>query len=70
MPDPLVIHLNTERLRRGWTTKLWADTAGVHQQTVQKIIRGDVQGMVWVIRLLAAALGLELWIRPKNDAAA
>jgi len=69
MADPLIRHLDTERIRRGWSTQQWADLAGVHMSTVRKLVTGQQQGTVAVVRALAGALGLELSVQPKHKAA-
>ena len=68
MTAALITHLNNERLRRGWSAKTWADFAGVHPQTAQKIIRGEARGSVWAVQRMARALQLELWVRPQHGA--
>ena len=69
LTDPLLLALNTERLRQGLSCDQWAERAGVNRNTVHRLVRGERLGHMAVVRSLARAVGLELCVRPLSKAA-
>ena len=68
LTDPLLIALNTERLRQNLTMQAWAERAGVNVHTVYRLVRGERLGHMSVVRALARAVGLELCTRELSKA--